>query len=149
MSHTFVYTFRTNPYIAKLEESGAKIFVLGKLKEDMPQMLDAIAHEQPKRIAGVALVRGVEETRAETEAINQFGRYGKKVNAHGKERYALVNPDPHTFRYARTSTHSFCNWAAYKVAEYVAEHRIAAAHSFIHFRADDIELLHGYLCCND
>jgi hypothetical protein len=63
------------------------------------------------------------------------------VNKHGADSYPLVNPAPSLFKDARAPTRTFCNWAAYKVAEYLDTNDIAATHSFIHFRAKDSALL--------
>ncbi len=145
MSRVFVYTFRTNPYVANLEKCGARVFVLGKLRKDIKHLLDEVARKKPGRIVGVALVRGREGTRAEVEAINQFGCHGKKVHAQGRDAYALINPDPQVFKDARTPTHSFCNWTAYKVAESLVKGGYDAQHSFIHFCAADVELLYGHI----
>lgn len=143
MSRTCIYTFRTNPYVAELKKCGAKVFVLGRLKEDIMQLLDVIEREQPERVIGVALVRERGTTRAEVKAINQFGRRAK-VNKKGAESYDLTNPAPHLFKDAHSPTRTFCNWTAYKIAEFLHMRNISSAHGFIHFRADDIELLYGY-----
>lgn len=145
MTHTLVYTFRGNRFVDDLRGRGVEVYVLGKLKEDIVAFLAVVERERPARVIGIALVQRDGETRAEVCAINQFGRYGKKVNAGGKESYTLVNPAPHVFTDARRPTHSFCNWAAYKVAEFVESRDILTTHSFIHFRPQDAATCGGVI----
>lgn len=128
---TLVYTFRTFPDIFTLEEIFGEVFVFGSLKKDLQEFLKIIESVKPDLILGIAKSEGC--SRVELVAINQFGKT-KKIEKDGPKSLELIIPEV-DIKMAQTTTASFCNWTAYKLA--LKTNRVA----FIHINENDLNIL--------
>lgn len=130
-----VYTLRTFPYIAELEEYFGEVFVFSKLKQDW-RAFEKLLDNQPDSVLGVALTDG--PSREEPIAINTFN-CGTVVKS-GVDQLEL-----HTlglFPPAKKPTRTFCNWTMYHTQNYINQHNLQTKFSFIHINKNDLALLH-------
>ncbi len=127
-----IYTFRTCPFKDHFPEA----FVFGKLKLDLEILKKKILEEKPEIILGIAKAKDF--TRFETTVINKFNK--NKINPDGKTSFALYIPSK-IFPKSKNPTHSFCNWTAYKIKEFLKENNLPTKLAFVHVKEQDILLL--------
>ncbi len=125
------YTFRTCPFKDKIPDA----FVFGKLKEDLIAFIEKIRSEKPDIIMGIA--KSGNSSYFERIAINQFNN-AKKISKDGKEFYELSLPKNPIFAVSNNSTDSFCNWTAYKIADFLENNGLNTRLRFIHLREEDL-----------
>jgi len=135
-----LYTFRTFPWAQELSELNIKLFIFGKLKEDLPRFLELVNKVRPDIIVGIAKSPN-RVSLFESRAVNIFNKI-KKVSHDGTERYALDFPSGglENIKVNNFYTDSFCNWTMYKIAE-----STKSKQQFIHIAEKDLDCLQDYL----
>lgn len=126
------YTFRTFPRIKELEQIFGKVFVFGKLNVDFKRFVQELEREKPELVLGIAL--SSQHSRIETKALNVFGK-NKQITSGGKQLYKLEKIDL-PFVESTSTTTSFCNWTAYKIASLET-----FPNAFIHINENDMKSL--------
>lgn len=132
------YTFRTNKHIDEIKALNSPVFIFGNLKKDLKEFCSILEQGNIDTIIGLAEIHG--QTRIESTAINKFGK-DKKVNNKGLEKYEMHILKDSKHRVSGEHTTSFCNWAMYKIAEYIKNNKLNIRHSFIHFNKADVARL--------
>ncbi len=137
-----IYTFRTNQNIEQfLNITGLSlvtpVFVINKPSEDIPKLLDLIKLNKPDWVIGFASVRRG-TSRWEGVCQNKFSR--GKVGANSPfEVLSLERPDflgaLNDIKTERRIGDTFCNQAAFKVAEYIELEGLRTKSGFLHLRA--------------
>lgn len=113
-----VYTFRTFPFKESLRKEVGSFFIFGSLKKDFEVLKELIIKHRPAVVLGLARALG-KWSHFESVAVNRFNRSGK-ISATGAGLIPLTIP-AHLggkLRIARKPSASFCNWSAYKLAEF-------------------------------
>lgn len=137
-----LYTFSTFPWTTPLQSSGIPVIVLQKLTTDLQQIQAMIVHHRPEHVIGIARSDN-DISFMETKTINSFHK--KKVSKNNPvEKYLLDTPDL-PFRKRQNATHSFCNWSAFKLAEYIKDNALSTKISFVHVAERDLETLVKWL----
>ena len=139
--NVLVYTFRTFPHVAELQELFSDVVILGPLKKDILSLKEHLKEHQPRMILGVAYApQGA--SRFEPVAINRFHTKGVVVPG-GPRELSLHLPDTaqSVFVAASKPTDSFCNYSMYSVAEFLVEEGIEVPFAFVHIRREDISEL--------
>ncbi len=137
MSNVLFYTFKSFPFSDSLPENS---FVLAKLNSDIKLLEERILNDKPEIVIGVGLVRGF--SRFERIAVNKFNKV--KVNKNSQESFSLVFPEKgfENIKLSYKPTRSFCNWSAFKLAEFIEENNLDLKLSFLHInRKDKLELI--------
>lgn len=137
MTKPLVYTFRTCPYIADLQEIFPEVIVLGKLREDVGVLEQKIFTLKPEGIIGVAAGK---RNVAEEFARNSFNHRGGIIRG-GDHSLKLDNFPP--FKSGNYAGVGFCNWAAYKVEYYLRHQQFDIPHSQLHLAKEGLERLIG------
>ncbi len=138
MSKVLFYTFKSFPFSDVFDKEN--IFVLAKLSNDIKLLEDTILKEKPEIVIGVGLVRGF--SRFERIAVNKFNR--GKVSKNSKESFNLIFPEKgfENIKLSYKPTRSFCNWSAFKLAEFMEQNNLDSKLSFLHInRKDRLELI--------
>lgn len=132
---TMCYTFRTFPELNILEKYFGQVFVFGKLKENLEKFKEIILEQDPDLILGIA---NNKKSSIKPIAINNFGK-NKKVSKEGKNFYDLFIPEElsKVIPISRFKDDTFCNWTAYKIAEYIEENNLETRLSFVHLNMKD------------
>ncbi len=143
MKSILIYTFRTFPYIKKLNSVTDEVFVLGSLKEDFLKLEKLILENEYDYIIGVAKSNKISVF--ETKGVNRFNK--GKILKEGKDSYSLDYPHNGYLKIGvnNSYTKSFCNWGIYKVAKFVVDNKLPSKHSFVHIQEKDIPVLRQYL----
>ena len=138
-----MYTFRTFPDGKELKKEFGKIFILGKLKEDLERFWRIILEQKPTIILGVALSNS-EHSYFEPKTVNQFNRTAK-ITKEGKAELSLFVPQSAclfvketTFRISAKATSSFCNYSMYGVKSFLEREKLTIPFTFIHIKKEDI-----------
>jgi hypothetical protein len=131
-----IYTFRTTPFKEQIRTYASDTFVFGNLKVDFAVLSQKILKEKPDHIIGIAQTAGV--SRMEPFAINQFHKT-KQISAAGPKTISLYVPHKTPFKQAIKPTDSFCNWTAYKIAEFVADNALTTKVMFMHVQENDLK----------
>lgn len=76
-------------------------------------------------------------TRQEPTAINKFNRGKVSINGEDKLSLALIDSLP----ISKKQTHTFCNWAMYKIQEHINAEGLDSKHTFVHLNKNDLGLL--------
>lgn len=134
---TLIYSFRTNRHKEFLQQSFEHVFIFeNTLKEEFERLKTLILTKKPDWIIGIGMIK---RKRAvfDYAAINKFHKNGS-VTKNGKEEYPLFIPDDgaQSFKKAPFTTNSFCNWTAYKIAEFIEKNNLQIKSSFIHLHED-------------
>ncbi|MCA9374964.1 hypothetical protein KC622_01390 [Candidatus Dojkabacteria bacterium] len=132
-----IFVFESFRPKEELLESFDDVFVLNTINKDLKQVLD-LAEKYPTRwIIGIAKSR---RSRFESQAVNKLGK-SKKVNrSNNKFSYKLHVPQSAPFGVNSHYTYTFCNMAAYKLAE-----RLSNPISFCHLYPKDVDILVEYM----
>lgn len=131
------YTFKSFPFIDALP---ADSFILAKLNSDIKDFQQTILRSQPELIIGIGSVKGF--SRFERIAVNKFNN--GKVSKFSKQYFDLTFPEKGLdgLRLSYRPTKSFCNWSAFKLAEFIQENNLNTKLSFVHInRKDKTKLL--------
>lgn len=128
-----IYTFRTFPKIAELQQEFGDIFVFGALKEDLKTFLEILEKEKPDLVLGIAAEKN---SRVEQVAVNRFNK--GKIIAGGSDIIQLHIPKDIVFKVAQNPTRSFCNWTMYKIANFIKENNLSTKFIFIHLNPKEI-----------
>ena len=141
MDKILIYTFRTFPWVEKLNTISDNIVILNKLKEDLFLIEEALESNNYSLVIGIA--RGNQNSVFETKGVNRFN--DGCITRGGKESYPLYYPENgyKNLKISNTCTNSFCNWGIYRTAQLLEDRKIK--HLFIHILEPDIELLKEYL----
>lgn len=137
MPKVLFYTFKSFPFKDVLP---ANSFVLAKLNSDIKQLQQLILEQKPEIIIGIGLVRGF--SRFERVAVNKFNN--GKVGRVSKEYFDLTFPEKgfENLKLSYKPTKSFCNWSAFKLAEFIEQNNLDLKLSFLHInRKDKLELI--------
>lgn len=137
MVNVLFYTFKSFPFKDVLPSN---TFILGKLSSDIKDFQQTISKSQPELIIGVGAVRDF--SRFERIAINKFNK--GKVSRNLIEYYDLSFPENgfENIKLSYKPTKSFCNWSAFKLAEFIEQNKLDSRLSFVHInRRDKSELI--------
>ena len=138
MSKVLFYTFKSFPYIDVFNTD--ELIILAKLSDDIKLLEDTILKEKPEVVIGVGLVRGF--SRFERIAVNKFNK--GQVSKNSIEYYDLSFPEKgfENLKLSYKPTRSFCNWSAFKLAEFMEQNNLDSKLSFLHInRKDRLELI--------
>lgn len=138
MYKVLFYTFKSFPYIDVFNTD--ELFVLAKLSNDINLLEERILEDKPEVIIGVGVVRGF--SRFERVAVNKFNKV--KVSKNSIEYYDLSSPEKgfENIKLSYKPTRSFCNWSAFKLAEFIEQNKLDSKLSLLHInRKDKFELI--------
>lgn len=132
MANVLFYTFKSFPFKDVLPSN---TFILGKLSSDIKDFQQTILKSQPELIIGVGAVRDF--SRFERIAVNRFNN--GSVSKYSKEQFDLAFPEKgfDSIRLSYEPTKSFCNWSAFKLAEFIQENNLNSKLSFVHINRKD------------
>lgn len=128
-NNTLFYTFTSFP---ETNLKGYSYIVLRSLKYDLQELFKCIELEKPEYVIGLAKYR---RSQIEAQAINQYNKTKKVSKNNPIQLYDLYIPQSLDFKINTNPYDSFCNWAAFKVTEFLDDHEIK--HSFIHVNLGD------------
>lgn len=135
-----VYTFRTCPFIAKLETIYGKVVVLDKIRVDLEELLQKIKKEKPDFILGIAKST-LDYSTVEKYAINQFHKNGKVVKNVKENRLEMDIKEDCPFQVRPKGTDSYCNYSMFKIKSFLLKESLDIPFSFYHLKEEDIEKL--------
>ncbi|MCA9378992.1 hypothetical protein KC640_01055 [Candidatus Dojkabacteria bacterium] len=139
-----VYSFDSFPWKSELQEDFGEALYLKKLKIGLEQLKKRVLDERPGVVIGIAKASG-KQSSIETQTKNQFGlRKPGVILQDGNETYQLYRPAviniPFKLRHHATAT--FCNYAAYHLAQFIDQNRLPTLPMFAHVaKAEDLGML--------
>lgn len=136
-----VYSFRTFPYIDALNKLFPRVFIFGKLKEDLERFYTLILDENPSMIIGLAR-SNTDNSYFESKAINRFNKNAKVVKS-GRDELSLFVPDTNgsSFKISKKTTASFCNYTMYKIRSFLEQKGLDIPFAFSHINCNDLQEL--------
>lgn len=140
----FLYTFRTFPHRQFLE-SVPKTFIFNKLKQDSITICSQIRASQPDIVLGFAS-KDCSPSQFEKLAVNRFHGH-KKISSTGPDNFLLHIPPelPANFVISNKTSHSFCNWTMYMIANYLFQNNLKTKLMFTHVDKDDLSGLQRWV----
>jgi hypothetical protein len=134
-----IYALKSFRYADVLKDAFGEVFIVDKLKIDLEQLEALILEKKPDWVIGVA--KADRTSTFELYAGNKFNRNGS-VTKNGRNEYELFIPEKNFKIKVRSKpTTTFCNWIAYKVAEFVEKSGLNAKTTFIHLDEKNVEEL--------
>ncbi len=129
-----VYTFRTFPEITALKKQSSRLFIFGKLKNDVESFCDHLLKVKPDFVIGVAVAK----TKSVIEPIAINNIHGHKIIATAPEKLSLHIPVRPTLSVSPNSSKSFCNYSMFKIQYFINQHQLSTKLIFIHLNPKDI-----------
>ena len=143
---TLVYTFRTNPFLPAIHDSFGDIFIFGNMKKDFECLKSELRERTPDLIVGIARSWN-KFSYIECKALNRFNK-SKTVEKGQPSELKLFMPSKieEYFNVNRRGSDSFCNWAMYRVSNFVATEEFDTKHVFFHCHETDIPTILEIFC---
>jgi hypothetical protein len=132
MAKIFFYTFRTNKFVAELENSlNQKMYVADKPAKDFSKLKAEIEVSGARYVVGIGMTKGT--SRFEEEAHNRFGANIIDIK-NSSTKLKLSVPGGLGFDSGKGMTFGFCNYVAFRLSNELK----GIDNSFIHLNPDDI-----------
>ncbi len=128
-----VYTFRSSPNLTAIQKCGFDPFIFHELKAGLNTLKTRISNEKPILVLGLA--KGTNLIEALT--INQFNKT-KFVSKGSQDKFLLHIPKTisKSFKVNKRPSDSFCNWTAFKIAEFASVAHPELKVMFAHIKPD-------------